>query len=145
MGSGKKEAGEEREVIHEEAELGLVFGPVRRPVERKGEEDHIGRGEQRRLGKEGAGQEAGNEEKLEDRRDPCERQGQGEPGGGDIARRAVDVHQLEADRHDEDGGEDQASDEDRRRGPCPGLRFCGHWTLHFLSLARRGRPRRDMR
>lgn len=50
---GKEQTGEEREVIDEEAELGLVLLPMGWAVESESEEDHINGCEQAGLGEEG--------------------------------------------------------------------------------------------
>ena len=59
-------------MIDEEAELGLIARPKRRPVKGEGEENHIDPGRKRGFGKAGAGQETGDDNQLEDGRELVE-------------------------------------------------------------------------
>ena len=79
MRGGEKQAGEEREVIDEEAELHRVARPGRGAVEGEAEEQHIGRGQKRRGCEECAGQEGEGEPDLEDGGKPGEGSGKGKP------------------------------------------------------------------
>src|SRR5690348_17202913 len=122
----KEKAGNKCEVIDEEPELGLASRPMRRPVERDGEEQHIGCGQECSFRKIYPGQETHDESELKQCRKPSQKVGQREARHRDVARCPVDIYQLETHRHDEDRREDQASCEDRRRPPSrPGC-FCCH-------------------
>ena len=72
MRGGEEQAGEEGEVIDEEAEFGLVRRSMRRAMEADGEEDDIGARGDRRLTEEGAAEEADDQAELEEGREPGE-------------------------------------------------------------------------
>src|SRR5207244_8264665 len=59
--------------------------------------------------------------------------GRGETRRRDGGRRCVDVHQLEAHRHNKERGKDQASYEDRRRRPSCPVRFRRHVALLLIA------------
>ena len=84
MRGRKQKAGDECEMIDEEAELGLACGPPRGSVERETEEDHISRGQERGFGKIGAGHEARDQGELEQGREPGQELRQGEAGRRDV-------------------------------------------------------------
>src|SRR5437870_11883601 len=133
MRGRKQKARSKREMIDERSELGLVCRPMRRPVEPEGEKHDIGCGQQRCFRKIGAGEEAHDESELEHRRDPSQNMGRGETRRRDGGRRCVDVHQLEAHRHNKERGKDQASYEDRRRRPSCPVRFRRHVALLLIA------------
>src|SRR6185437_446533 len=81
----EQKAGNEGEMIHEEPEFRLIAAPVRRAVEREGQEQDIGGGKQRRLGEEGAGPERDCERGLEEGGDPRKRQRERKSRRGDVA------------------------------------------------------------
>src|SRR5256884_2067828 len=136
MRGRKQKARSKREMIEERSELGLVCRPMRRPVEPEGEKHDIGCGQQRCFRKIGAGEEAHDESEFEHRRDPSQNMGRGETRRRDEGRRCVDVHQLEAHRHNKERGKDQASYEDRRPRPyCP-VRFRRHVPLLLICESR---------
>jgi len=64
------------EMIDEEAELVLVFRPMRRSVEGEGEKQHIGRGQQGGFRKISAGQETRDDSELKQGRQPSQKRGQ---------------------------------------------------------------------
>ena len=114
---GEEKAGHEGKMVDEEAELRLVSLPMRRAVEGEGEENHIGRGEERDLREIGAGDEADDEQHLENRGDPGEEERERKARARDIARRGVDVGELEVSGHGEHAGKDKPTDKDGDGGP----------------------------
>ena len=116
---GKQQPGHEGEMVDEEAELVLprLALPERGAVEGEAEEDHIGRSDERDFRKMGAGQEADDEQHLEECRDPGEEERKGKPRARDIAGGGVDVGELERGRHDERAGKDEPADKDGNRRP----------------------------
>src|SRR5437763_1264328 len=81
VGGRKEKAGDKREMIDEEAELGLVSCPVRRPVEHEGKEQHIGCGQECSLRKVCPGQERRDKSELKQCREPSQNVGQREARG----------------------------------------------------------------
>src|SRR5438034_3003045 len=118
---------------HGPSEPRLGWPPMRRPVEAEGEKTDQGFGQQRCVRKIGAGKEAHDESELEHRRDPSQNTGRGETRRRDGGRRCVDVHQLEAHRHNKERDKDQASYEDRRRRPSCPVRFRRHVALLLIA------------
>ena len=102
MRGGKEKARNKCEMIDEEPELIPVSCPMRRPVEREGEEQHIGCGQECSFRKICTGQETRDKSELKQCREPSQELGQRETRQRDIARRSVDIHQLETHGHDED-------------------------------------------
>src|SRR5204862_6124116 len=79
------------------------------------------------------GEEAYEESAREPRRDAGQNMGRGETGGREGGRRCVDVHHLEARRHNKESGKDQASYADRRRRPSCPVRFRRHVPLLLIA------------
>ena len=99
MDGGKEQAGEEGEVIDEEAEFGLVLLPMGWPVESKGKEDHVDARQQAGLGEEGPGYESERQGDLEEGRHPGKECRHRKTGSGDVTRRRADIGEFEAGGH----------------------------------------------
>src|SRR6266567_3316511 len=123
---GKEKACRECEMIDEESELGLVSGPMRRPVERKAKEQHISRGDERGFGKIRTGEETRDQSEFQQCGEPGQKRRQREARRRDVGGRRVDIDQLETHRHDEHQCKNQTSCEDRRRRPSGPLYSCCH-------------------
>src|SRR4051812_12856544 len=117
MDGCEQQSGDECEVVDEEAELGLVRGPVRWAVECKAEKQHVGSCRDRGFPEVESGQERDYQTDFEKGGDPGQRKRGREAGGGDKCRRCRHADELERRRHGEDSGKDQPGDED-----CDGLR-----------------------
>jgi len=85
------------------------------------------RRQERSLGKMRAGQKGCDEGELKQNREPSQKIGRREFRQCDVARRSVDIHQLETRRHNQDQGEDQAPREDGRSSLSRVTE--SHWTM----------------
>src|SRR5690242_7772326 len=121
MRGRKQNARHEGKVIDEEAEFRLTSAPMRRTVKRKSEEKHVSRRKQCGFGEESSGQEANGQRQLEQRSQPGKKLRNGEAGRRDKSRRAVDIHHLECQCHEENRSENQASYENGCGCPRGGL------------------------
>src|SRR5437868_2819196 len=109
MLSRKYESYGERKVIADNDELRLISAPMRRTVKRKSEEHNVSRREQGGFSEESAGQQTNGQRQLEQRSQPGKKLRNRKAGRCDIGRRAVDIHHLECQCHEEDRSENQAS------------------------------------
>src|SRR3979411_2802120 len=74
----KEKARDKYEMIDEEPELGLVSCPMRRPVEREGEEQHIGCGQEGGFRETCPGKETRDKSELKQCREPSQKAAQRE-------------------------------------------------------------------
>jgi hypothetical protein len=129
MHGGEQQSGDEGEMIDEEAELRLISLPTSGAVKRKGKEEDIGRGKECCFGKEGAGEQAEREHRLEYRGKPGKKKRKGKSRRGDIACGGVHIEELEARRHDENSGENDTAGENGCRLP----QRCWWFETHRLA------------
>jgi len=109
MRSRKQKARDKRKVIDEKTEFGPIIAPMRRTMKRECEEEDVNRREERGFSEESPRQQANGQRQLEQRSQPGKELRNREAGRGDIGRRAIDIHYLECQCHEEDRSENQAA------------------------------------
>src|SRR6188472_3230758 len=116
----KQQARDEREVIDEKAEFGRTSAPMRWTMKSKSEKKHVNRRKERGFGEESPRQQANGQRQLEQRSQPGKKLRNREARRRDIGGRAIDIHRLEYQCHEEDCRENQASKKNGCRSPRGG-------------------------